>query len=238
MLSLYCTRTWFAGQRESNLQLSDQKSKVLHGVFRIKKSENVLAPDPCWKWIICPDIFFYHPPPPSGLNGRPAQSTLYIGALILERSFAEFSILHHPPVYEGIFLIPFFTVNDNGHWWMKNIWPKFRQKKSAFEMCRTPPPPPPPLNKMVVDNITTTATRHCLNDIWIHRSQKYFKKFPSVFSAVFAPRFSYPTPPPPLSHSQVDCIDPTLIFIDLRTLYTVSFSHLSRFLFQFRNDRI
>ena len=33
------------------------------------------------------------------------------------------------------------------------------------------------------------------------------------------------TPPPPhlsLSLSQVDCIDPTLIFIDLRTLYTLS----------------
>ena len=35
-------------------------------------------------------------------------------------------------------------------------------KKNAIEMCR---PPPPPLNEMVVDNITTTATRHCLNDI-------------------------------------------------------------------------
>ena len=46
-----------------NLRLSDQKSKVLHDVFRIKKSGNVLAPDPCWKWIICPDMF-YQPPPP------------------------------------------------------------------------------------------------------------------------------------------------------------------------------
>ena len=184
MPSLYCTRTWFAGRRESNLRLSDQKSKVLHGVFRKKKSGNVLAPDPCWKWI-CPDIFYQPPPPPSGLNGRP-QSTLYIGALILERSFAEFGILHHPPRIWGDIFIPPFTVYDNGHWWMKNIWPKFRGKKSAFEMCR----PPPPLNKMVVDNITTTATRHCLNDIWIHRSQKYFKKFPSVSSAVFAPRLS------------------------------------------------
>ena len=50
-----------------------------------------------------PRHFFYQNPPPSGLNGRP-HSTLYIGALILERSFAEFGILHHPPVYEGIFL--------------------------------------------------------------------------------------------------------------------------------------
>ena len=82
-------------------------------------------------------------------------------------------------------------------------------------------PPPPPFNKMVVDNITTTATRHCLNDIWIHRSQKYFKKFPSVFSAVFKPRLSLPPPPRPLSNSQVDCIDLTLIYIDLRTLYTL-----------------
>ena len=32
------------------------------------------------------------------------------------------------------------------------------------------------------------------------------------------------TPPPPyFSLSQVDCLDPTLIFIDLRTLFTVSF---------------
>ena len=46
-----------------------------------------------------------------------------------------------------------------------------------------------------------------------------------------------PNPPPPLSHSQVDCSDPTLIFNDLRTLYTVSFSHLSLFLFQFRSKR-
>ena len=118
------------------------------------------------------------PPPPSGLNGRP-QSTLYIGALILERSFAEFGILHHPPCIWGDIFIPPFTVNDNAHWWMKKIWPKFRQKKkSAIEICR---PPPLPLNKMVVDNITTTAARHCLNDIWIHFSQKYFKKFPSQF---------------------------------------------------------
>ena len=232
MPSLYCIRTWFAGRRESNLRLSDQKSKVLHGVFRIKNSGNDLAPDPCWKWIICPGIFFYQPPPPSGLIGRP-QSTLYIGALNLERSFAEFGILHHPPVYEGIFLShPSWLMTMVTDEW-KIFGRSFGKKKSAFEMCRTPPPP---LTKMIVDNITTTAaTRHCLNDIWIHCSQKYFKKFPSVFRAVFAPRLSYT---PQLSHSQVDCIDPTLIFIDLRTLYTVYFSHLSLFLFQFRHDRI
>ena len=49
--------------------------------------------------------FISPPTPPSGFNGRPL-STLYVGALILERSFAEFGILHyHPPplVYEGIF---------------------------------------------------------------------------------------------------------------------------------------
>ena len=139
MPSLYCTRTctWFAGRRHSNLRLSDQESNVLHGVFRIKKSENVLAPDPCWKWIICPDIS----PPPSGFNGRPL-STLFVGALILERSFAEFGILHqHPPVYEGIFLIPSFTDNDKCHWWMKNIWPKFRQKNNLLLKCADPPPP-------------------------------------------------------------------------------------------------
>ena len=174
---------------------------------------------------------FYQPPPPhSGLNSRP-QSTLYIGALILERSIAEFGILHHPPVYEGIFLShPLRLMTMITDEW--NIFGRsFGEKKSA--VCN---PPPPPLNKRVVDNITTIATRHCLDDIWMHRSQKFFKKFPSVFSAVFAPRLSYP---PPLFHSQVDCIiDPTLIFIDLRTLYTVSFSHLSLFLFQFRNDRI
>ena len=39
------------------------------------------------------------PPPPSGFNGRPF-STFYIGALVVERSFAEFGILHHPlPLY-------------------------------------------------------------------------------------------------------------------------------------------
>ena len=96
--------------------------KIATRCFRIKKSGNVLAPDPCWKWIIFPDNFY---PPPSGFNGRPF-STLYIGALILW------------PVYEGIFFILLFTINENGHWWMKNIWPKFRQKKSAIEMCRPP----------------------------------------------------------------------------------------------------
>ena len=57
---------------------------------------------------------FISPPPPSGFNGRPL-STLYVGALIPERSFAEFGIILPSPVYEGIFLIPSFTVNDNGH---------------------------------------------------------------------------------------------------------------------------
>ena len=79
------------------------------------------------------------PPPTSGFNGRPI-STLYVGALILERSFAEFGILHPPPppVYEGIFLIPSFTVNDNGHWWMKTICGK---NKICYWNVQTPPPP-------------------------------------------------------------------------------------------------
>ena len=144
MPSLYCTRKWFAGRRQSNLRLSDQESKVLYGVFRIKKYGNVLAPDPSWKLIICPDNLLSAPPtPPSGFNGRPL-STLYVGALILERSFAEFGILHYhpPPLYmRGYFLIPSITVNDNGHWWMKNIWPKFRQKKICYWNVLIPPPP-------------------------------------------------------------------------------------------------
>ena len=196
MPSLYCTRTWFAGRRQSNLRLSDQESNVLHGVFRIKKSENVLAPDPCWKWIICPDNLL-SAPPPSGFNGRPL-STLYVGALIIERSFAEFGILHqHPPVYEGIFIIPSFKVNDNGRWWMKNIWPKFRQKNLLLKCAE---PIPPPLNKMVVDNITTTATRHCLNDIWIHRSQNISKSF-LPFSVQSSHRDCSKSPPPFLPQS-------------------------------------
>ena len=46
---------------------------------------------------------FITPPPPPRFNGRPL-STLYVGALILERSFAEFGILHYhapPPCIWG-----------------------------------------------------------------------------------------------------------------------------------------
>ena len=135
-----------------------------------------------------------------------------------------------PHEYEGIFL------SHPSRLMTIKYLAEVRQKNLLLKCAE--PPPPPLFNKMVVDYITTTATRHSLNDIWIHRSQKYFKKFPCVFSAVFAPRLSEPPPPPRLSLSQVDCIDPTLIFIDLRTLYTVSSSHPSLFLFQFRNDRI
>ena len=157
---------------ESTTFWSGVKSATRCKCFRIKKSGNVLAPDPCWKWIICPEIFLR---PPSGFNGRPL-SALYIGALILERSFAEFGIS-----------ILLFTANDNGHWWMEKYLAEVSaKKKSAIEIC---------INKIAVDNITTIATCHCLNDIWIHRPQKYFKKFPSVFSTVFAPRLSYPPPP-------------------------------------------
>ena len=183
-----------ADGQESNLRLSDQESKVLHDVFCVKISGNVLAPDPCLKWIICPrarQIFISPPPPPSGFNGRPL-STLYIGALVIERSFAELGILHHPlPLYmRGYFLSHPSRLNENGHQWMKNIWPNFRQKTLLLKCADQPPHP---LNKMVVSleiqcNITTTATRHWLNGIWIHRSQEYFKKFPSVSSAVLAPR--------------------------------------------------
>ena len=148
MPSLYCTRTWFAGRRESNLRLSDQKSKVLHGVFRIKKSGNVLAPNPCWKWIICPDIY-YQPPHPLRIKWSTTKYPLHRRF----DSWKKFCWIWHPPpspcIWGDIF-IPSFTVNDNGHWWMKNIWPKFRQKKSAFEMCRPPPPPPPSIRWLLI----------------------------------------------------------------------------------------
>ena len=36
-------------------------------------------------------------------------------------------------------------------------------KKNLLLKCADTPPPP--INKMVVDNKTTNATRHCLNDI-------------------------------------------------------------------------
>ena len=68
------------------------------------------------------------------------------------------------------------------------------KKKSAIEMCRSPP-----LNKMVVDNITTTATRHCLNVIWIHRSQNISKSF-NPFTVQSSHR-DCPKPPPPHSPS-------------------------------------
>ena len=149
MPSLYCTRTLFAGRRESNLRFSDQKSKVLHGVFRIKKSGNVLAPDPCWKWIICPDIFISPPPRPhSGLNGRP-QSALYIGALILERSFAEFGILHHPPVYEGIFLShPLRLMTMVTDEW--NILGRSFGKKKICSVQFISPSPPPSIRWLLI----------------------------------------------------------------------------------------
>ena len=53
-----------ADGQESNLRLSDQESKVQHDVFCVKISGNVLAPDPCLKWIICPTNFYQPPPPP------------------------------------------------------------------------------------------------------------------------------------------------------------------------------
>ena len=200
--------------------------------FSYKEIWKRSCPWPMLEMNNLPRIFFNSPPPPLRIKCSITKYPLH-RRLDSERSFDECGILHHPPVYEGIFssypsrLMAMVT----DEW---KIFSRSFDKKNLLLKCADPPPP---LNKMVVDNITTTATRHCLNDIWIHRSQKYFKKFPSVFSAVFAPRLSYP-PPPPLSHSQVDCIDPTLIFIDLRTLYTVSFSHLSLFLCQFRNYRI
>ena len=86
-------------------------------------------------------------------------------------------------------------------------------KKNLLLKCAEPPPP---LNKMVVDNITTTATRHCLNDIWIHRSQNISKSVQS-----FCTEIVLKSPPPPFSLSQVDCIDPTL------TIYRFFFSSQS-----------
>ena len=109
--------------------------------FSYKEIWKRSCPWPMLEMNNLPRHFFYQPPPPSGLNGRP-QSTLYIGALILERSFAEFGILHHAPCIWVDIFIPPFTVNGNGHWWMKNIWPKFRKKKICFWHVQTPPPPP------------------------------------------------------------------------------------------------
>ena len=68
-------------------------------------------------------------------------------------------------------------------------------KKNLLLKCADPPP----LKKMVVDNITTTATRHCLNVIWIHRSQNISKSF-NPFTVQSSHR-DCPKPPPPPSPS-------------------------------------
>ena len=61
-------------------------------------------------------------------------------------------------------------------------------------MCR---PPPPLLSiRMVIDNITTTSTRHCLNDIWMYRSKNILKSF-LPFSVQSSHRDCPNSPPPP-----------------------------------------
>ena len=137
------------------------------------------------------------------------------------------------PVYEDFFYLIHHGLMKivTGEW---KLFGRMFGKKKLLKMGGTPPtPPPPPFVKMVAilrDKITTTAIRLCLQDIWIHRLQQYFKNFPSAFR--FAPRSTYrlepltPPPPPPA---------PFLCGYD-QCLGSCTASYL--FLFQFRNDII
>ena len=109
MPSVSCTRTWFARRRPARIEFATFWSGVKSATrcFSCKEIWKRSCPLPMLEINNLPRQIFISPPP-SGFNGRPLW-TLYIGALVVERSFAELGILHHPLpcIWDDIFITPF-----------------------------------------------------------------------------------------------------------------------------------